>query len=72
MRLTLDIRGNQVFYKHIWRFAPGIRPGARVRRGQLLGYSWSANGVPHLHIGVRTGSPRALFGIAGAARTSSA
>jgi murein DD-endopeptidase MepM/ murein hydrolase activator NlpD len=72
LRLTLNTRANQVFYKHIKRFAPGIRPGAHVRRGQVIGYSWSANGVPHLHIGVRSGDPRQLFGIGGGARTSSA
>ena len=73
MRLTLTTAGNQVFYKHIKRWAAGIRPGARVKRGQVIGYSWSANGVPHLHIAVRTANPKALFGIGGPpARTSSA
>ena len=72
LRLTLNVRGNQVFYKHIKRWAAGIRPGARVKRGQLLGYSWSANGVPHLHIAVRQGNPKALFGISPPAGSSRA
>ena len=72
MRLTLNTAANEVFYKHIRRWAPGIRPGARVKRGQLLGYSWSANGVPHLHIAVRHGNPKVLFGISDPARSSRA
>ena len=72
MRLTLNTATNQVFYKHVKRWAPGIGPGGRVRRGQLLGYSWSANGVPHLHIGVRSGDPRTLFGLGAGARSTRA
>lgn len=62
-RLTLALRGNQVFYTHLSRLARGIRPGVRVKRGQLLGYSGSANGVPHLHIGFEYGNPRLLLGV---------
>jgi len=42
------------------KFAPGIAPGARVRRGQIIGYSGSANGVAHLHEALRRGNPRSL------------
>jgi murein DD-endopeptidase MepM/ murein hydrolase activator NlpD len=63
-RLTLDTAsGNQVFYAHLKRVARGVRPGARVERGQVIAWSWMANGVPHLHIGVRDGNPLTLFGV---------
>jgi len=62
-RLTLNTAsGNQVFYAHLKRLARGVRPGARVKRGQVIAWSWMANGVPHLHIGVRDGNPLQLFG----------
>ncbi len=63
LRLTLTTPANQVFYAHLQRFARGIRPGARVRRGQVIAYSWSANGVPHLHIAVKNANPLQLFGV---------
>ncbi len=63
-RLTLNTAsGNQVFYAHLKRLARGVRPGARVERGQVIAWSWMANGVPHLHIGVRDGNPLQLFGV---------
>lgn len=50
-RFTLVGGGNQYWYGHLSRLA--VKPGQRVRRGQLVGYSGSsANGVPHLHLGV--------------------
>jgi len=62
-RLTLTTRsGNQVFYTHLKAIAPGLRPGTRVKRGQVIGRTWSANGVPHLHIAVKNGNPLELFG----------
>lgn len=53
--------GNRVFYTHLSR--AGVRPGQRIRAGQQIGLSGSANGVPHLHIGVERGDPRRLFRI---------
>jgi murein DD-endopeptidase MepM/ murein hydrolase activator NlpD len=52
-------RGNSWFYGH---GIAGVTVGQRVRRGQPIGTSGSANGVAHLHFGVRTGDPRQLIG----------
>jgi murein DD-endopeptidase MepM/ murein hydrolase activator NlpD len=62
LRLHLVGGGNEYYYAHLSRFAPGIKPGATVRQGQLIGYSGTANGVDHLHIGVKNGNPVTLFG----------
>jgi murein DD-endopeptidase MepM/ murein hydrolase activator NlpD len=51
--------GNSYFYAH---GVSGVKPGQKVRRGQKIGTTGSANGVPHLHIGVEKGDPRKLFG----------
>lgn len=62
-RFTLQGAGNAWWFGHLQRLAPHIRPGARIRAGQLVGYSGSANGVPHLHLGVQSGNPLALLGL---------
>jgi murein DD-endopeptidase MepM/ murein hydrolase activator NlpD len=47
--------GNEYFYAHgIAR----VKPGQKIRRGQKLGRTGSANGVAHLHFGQRNGDPR--------------
>lgn len=51
-RLTLNGSDNDYWYGHLSRLV--VKPGQRVRKGQLLGYSGtSQNGVAHLHLGVR-------------------
>lgn len=47
--------GNSVYYAHLEKVV--VRPGQQVEKGQLLGYSGSANGVPHLHIAFMRGNP---------------
>lgn len=48
---------NEFYGAHLSRYAPGIKPGAKVTKGQILGYSGSASGVAHLHEAVKSGNP---------------
>lgn len=61
-RLSVYSPNNAFFYQHLGRYGPGIAPGRRVRKGQLLGYVGYFPGkpAPHLHYGVQRGNP---FGI---------
>lgn len=52
--------GNRVFYTHLSR--AGVKAGQRLRNGQQIGRSGSANGVAHLHMGIEHGDPRRLVG----------
>lgn len=62
IRLYLvDSGGNQWYYSHLSRAA--VKPGDNVRRGDVIGYSGAANGVEHLHLAVRDGSPVRLLGV---------
>jgi murein DD-endopeptidase MepM/ murein hydrolase activator NlpD len=47
--------GKRTRYAHLSRFAEGIRPGTRVRRGELVAYSGNTglSTAPHLHYEVR-------------------
>jgi len=50
------------YYAHLDRYAPGLREGAPVRRGDVLGYVGTTGnappGAPHLHFAIyRLGSP---------------
>jgi murein DD-endopeptidase MepM/ murein hydrolase activator NlpD len=51
--------GNSYFYAH---GVASVKPGQKVRAGQVIGRSGSANGVAHLHFGVEKGDPRKLLG----------
>lgn len=62
LRMTLNTAGNAFYYAHLSRFAPGVQPGASLSAGQVIGYSGSANGVPHLHFGQMVGNPLGLVG----------
>lgn len=61
LRLHLNTKNNEYYYAHLSAFAPGIKPGTKVKKGQLLGFSGVANGVAHLHLGFRNGSPDYLL-----------
>ncbi|MDO9353311.1 MAG: peptidoglycan DD-metalloendopeptidase family protein [Solirubrobacteraceae bacterium] len=62
MRFTLTANsGRQWYYAHLSRLA--VRPGQRVKRGELVGYSGVANGVAHLHLGLSAGDILAVLGI---------
>ena len=43
--------GYQTTYSHMHRFGPGIRPGVKVKQGQVIGYigSTGISSGPHLH-----------------------
>jgi 3D (Asp-Asp-Asp) domain-containing protein len=56
--LTLRTAGNEFFYTHLSRV--GKRGG--VDYGETIGRSGKANGVDHLHFGMRSGSPLKLAG----------
>lgn len=53
---------NTLFMTHMSRLAPGLRPEARVRRGDLLGYIGPMPGGPsHLHVASQYGNPYDLL-----------
>ena len=60
-RVQINSKDNAYWYGHLQSLAPGIKAGTRVRKGQLIGYSGTANGVPHLHIGIKNGDPRQIL-----------
>lgn len=63
-RLTLQTKGNAFFYQHMGSYAAGIKPGARVKKGQVIGYVGdygSRIGGDHLHFGVERGNPFGLL-----------
>jgi hypothetical protein len=61
-RINLFGGGQGFYFAHLSQLAPGIKQGAAVKAGQLLGYTGEANGVQHLHFGVEKGDPRSYYG----------
>jgi len=61
LRLHVASPKNEWYGAHLSRYAPGIKPGVRVRPGQVVGYSGSASGVAHLHEALRSGNPYSLI-----------
>jgi len=55
IRLYVEIPGNQFYYAHLSKVF--VKAGQRVKKGQVIGHSGSANGVPHLHWAVEHGNP---------------
>jgi hypothetical protein len=51
LRCYLKTADNEFYYAHLSRFAPKTKAGARFKQGQVIGYSGSASGVNHLHLG---------------------
>jgi murein DD-endopeptidase MepM/ murein hydrolase activator NlpD len=54
-QVTLRGASNAWFYGHLSTVS--VKAGDRVRKGQTIGTSGSASGVPHLHIGQQLGRP---------------
>lgn len=61
IRLHLETADNEVYYAHLMNTGPGIKPGAHIPQGRLLGHSGKANGVEHLHVAVHYGNPTQLL-----------
>jgi hypothetical protein len=53
LRCYLETADNEFYYAHLSRFVPSTVAGAHVRQGDVLGFSGSASGVAHLHLGCR-------------------
>ena len=62
-QVHLGSKDNEWFYTHLSRLAKGVKPGSKVKRGQVIGYGGAANGVDHLHLGVKNGNPLDLLGL---------
>ncbi len=53
LRLTLVGATDEIYYAHLSKLR--VQANQTVKKDQLLGYSGTANGVSHLHLGVRYG-----------------
>lgn len=58
LRVHLVTPGNEFYYAHLSRLA--VKAGQKVKAGQIIGYSGSANGVQHLHFAQSKGNPLKL------------
>lgn len=62
-QVHLNTGDNEWFYTHLSRLAKGIKAGTKVKKGQVIGYGGAANGVDHLHLGVKNGNPLDILGL---------
>lgn len=53
LRCHLITADNEFYYAHLSAFSQDVRPGSRLTQGSVVGKSGSANGVAHLHIGMK-------------------
>ncbi len=60
LRLHLNTPGRRFYYAHLSRI--DVRAGQHVRRGDRLGLSGAAKGVPHVHFAQDAGNPAATIG----------
>jgi peptidoglycan LD-endopeptidase LytH len=53
------VDGNEYYYAHLQRIAPGYNPGRRVEAGELIAYNGDTGnargGAPHVHFELRPG-----------------
>lgn len=63
LRLHLVTANNEWYYAHLSRLDALIKPGYRVKAGNVLGWSGAANGVDHLHLACNAGNPMSLLGL---------
>lgn len=59
LRLYVITTNNQFYYAHLSSIA--VSAGQQVKKGQVVGKSGVANGVPHLHIASEHGDPAKMF-----------
>jgi murein DD-endopeptidase MepM/ murein hydrolase activator NlpD len=62
LRVHIDGATDNFYLAHLSSLAAGIKPGAHVRAGDVIGYSGSANGVAHLHFASQNRDPRSYVG----------
>lgn len=53
LRCYLETEDNEFYLAHLSKFTSGLKPGIEVDQGDVIGLSGSANGVNHLHFGMR-------------------
>lgn len=58
VQVTIQTPAGQRFYTHL--SSANVKPGQRIKRGQQIGLSGAANGVPHLHFAAQERDPRSF------------
>lgn len=59
LRVHVISKNNEAYYAHLSRLV--VKAGQTVKKGQLIGYSGSANGTAHLHFSVKSGNPNDYY-----------